>query len=80
VSPDVLIALHDLDERTPEFFVNEMWSRGDPRCVKVAMKIVTSLGELPAIIGLLRVRLGLRYSRTDETPSDGFSPGDLTGE
>jgi hypothetical protein len=80
MSPDVMIALVNLDEPTPEFFVDEMWSKGDPRCVKVAMRIVASLGELPAIVGLLRVRIGLRFSRTDETPADGYSPEDLTGD
>ena len=80
MNPDVLIALVNLDEPTPEFFVDEMWSKGDPRCITVARMIVGSLCELPSAIHLLRVRLGLRYSRTDETPADGYSPEDLTGD
>ena len=56
MNPDVLIALVNLDEPTPEFFVDEMWSKGDPRCIAVAREIVSSFGtsfEAP----------GLRISR-----------------
>lgn len=57
VSPDVVIALMNLDDRTPEFFVDEMWSKGDPRTIHLAQGILSTLGELTSAVKILRLQL-----------------------
>lgn len=66
MSPDVTIALHNLDDRTPAFFVEEMWARGDPKTLLTSQWILSSLEGCKAAVGVLRSKLKINYVADDD--------------
>lgn len=68
MSHDALLALINLDQRTPAFFVDEMWSRGSVEVMLQAREILRGGLDLTLSPAALRTTLRIEPTVSDVQP------------